>query len=186
MVDPQICKILLTEIGLQKEEIDHIMPEVLTRIGERYRGTKKKLVLNPGVESLLQILVRSAGIVTGVLTGNLNAVAEEKLRNTGIRSCFSILFCADNYFDRPTLVKDAVHACVTKFHLKKENDVVIIGDTPRDIEAANASHATSVGIASGIYSVNQLQEARAAQVYASLEPTPALLATLGVTLKSEK
>jgi len=180
MVDPQICKILLTEVGLSEEEIDRVIPEVLARIGERYREARKKLALNTGVEPTLKILTASTGVVTGILTGNLKAVAEEKLRVTGIRSHFSVLFCGDNYFDRTGLVKDAVQTCIAKYRLKKSSDVVIVGDTPRDIEAANASQATSVGIASGIYSMNQLHAAKAAHVYASLEPTPALLTALGV------
>jgi phosphoglycolate phosphatase-like HAD superfamily hydrolase len=181
MVDPQICKILLTELGLSDEEIDNVLPKVLTHMGEVYRKMEKKVVTNIGVRELLAILAASPGHVTGVLTGNLTAVAEEKLTLAGIRVHFSELFCADNYFDRTSLVENAVQTCMAKHELNARKDVVIIGDTPLDMKAANASNATSVGIASGIYTTAQLSEAGAKRVYANLEPTRELLAGLGVT-----
>jgi len=180
MVDPQICKILLAEVGLSEHEIDNILPRLLKRIGQHYREMDKKLALNPGVKNLLETFAAFPELVIGVLTGNLRLIAEEKLRITGIRSYFSVLFCADDYFDRPSLVKDAVETCMGKYHLKTRRDVVIVGDTPRDMEAANASSATSVGVASGTYTMTQLIEAKATYVYPSLEPTPDLMKALGV------
>jgi phosphoglycolate phosphatase-like HAD superfamily hydrolase len=181
LVDPQICKILLTELGLSDDEVDNFLPKVLKRMGEVYRKMRKKLVLNSGARELLATLVQSSGNITGVLTGNLAAVAEEKLMLTGIRAYFSELFCANGYFDRTSLVEDAVRTCMTKHELNARKDVIIVGDTPRDMEAANASNATSVGVATGVYTTTQLSEAGAKHVYPNLKPTRQLLAGLGVT-----
>jgi phosphoglycolate phosphatase-like HAD superfamily hydrolase len=181
MVDPQICKIMLAELGLSGDQIDRSLPKVLERMGEVYRKMEKKLTLNTGVRELLSILATSPRHVTGVLTGNLTAVAEEKLTRTRIREYFSELFCADEYFDRTSLVEDAVRTFVAKHELNSRKDVVIVGDTPRDIEAANVSHAISVGVASGVYSLPQLSRAGAAHVYPNLEPSKELLAGLRVT-----
>jgi phosphoglycolate phosphatase len=181
MVDPQICKILLTELGLSDDEVDIFLPKVLTRMGEVYRKMEKKVVLNTGARELLALLAKSPRHIIGVLTGNLTAVAEEKLTCAGIRVYFSELFCADAYFDRTSLVENAVRTCVTKHELNESKDVTIVGDTPRDIKAANISHATSVGVASGVYTMAQLSEAGATHVYPTLEPTKELLAGLGVT-----
>jgi phosphoglycolate phosphatase-like HAD superfamily hydrolase len=186
MVDPQICKILLSEMGLSNDEVEYFLPKVLTRMGEVYGKMEKKVALNTGVTGLLAILATSPRHVTGVLTGNLRAVAEQKLTCTGILAYFSELFCADDYFDRASLVENAVRTCVRKYGLKSTKDVVIVGDTPRDIEAANASHATSVGIASGVYNRTQLIEAGATCVYPNLEATKELLAGLGVVKEDEK
>jgi phosphoglycolate phosphatase-like HAD superfamily hydrolase len=180
MVDPQICEILLTEMGLNKEKVDYFLPRVLARMGEVYRKMEKKVALNDGVLGILGILATSPGFVLGVLTGNLKTVAEEKLMITGIRTYFSDLFCADHYFDRARLVEDAVQTCLKKYELNSRAAVLIIGDTPRDIAAANAAKATSIGIASGVFSKKQLTEGKASQVYSSLEPTQELLIGLGV------
>jgi len=184
MVDPQICKIILTELGLSDDEINKFLPRVLVRMREVYPKLKKQLVLNKGVRELLGVLAKSPTHVIGVLTGNLMAVAEEKLTCTGIRGYFSELFCADDYFDRPSLVENAVRLCTTKYNLKSRKDVVIVGDTPRDIEAANASRVTSVGVASGVYTTDQLREVGASFVHDNLEPSKELLAALGFTLPS--
>ena len=175
MVDPQICRILLTELGLSEEETSHFLPEVLRRMGEDYRTMRKRIVLNSGVTGLLAILAMSPIHVTGALTGNLVAVADEKLKRASIRDYFLELYCADNYFDRTRLVEDAVRQCMSKYHLDATQNVLIVGDTPRDVVAANAGHATPIGIAAGVYSFNQLEEAGAAHVYPNLEPTKALL-----------
>jgi len=180
MVDPQICKILLTELGLADDEVDSFLPKVLTRVGEVYLKMEKGVVLNSGVKGLLEILARSSGHITGVLTGNLTTVAEEKLKFAGIRAYFSELFCANGYFDRTSLVENAVRTCMRKHRLNASKDVVVVGDTPRDMEAANTSGATSVGVASGIYTTAQLIESGAKLVYPNLEPTRELLAGLGV------
>lgn len=180
MVDPQICKILLTELGLSDNEVNNFLPKVLARMGEVYRNIEKTVTLNRGVKGLLAILASSNGYVTGVLTGNLTTVAEEKLSHATIRTYFSELFCANSYFDRTSLVEDAVRTCVAKHGLSGRSEVLIVGDTPRDIEAANTSQATSVGVASGSYTTAQLSEAGAKYVYPNLEPTKELLEGLGV------
>jgi len=182
MVDPKICKIILAELGLNDDEISKFLPRVLVMMREVYPKLKKELVLNKGVRELLEILATSPTHVIGVLTGNLAAVAEEKLVCTGIRGYFSEIFCADDYFDRPSLVENAVRICTTKYNLNSRKYVVIVGDTPRDIEAANASRATSVGVASGVYTMDQLRAPGATHSYLNLEPSKELLAALGFML----
>jgi phosphoglycolate phosphatase-like HAD superfamily hydrolase len=180
MVDPQICKILLAETGLDGEKIEYFLPKVLTVMGEIYRDMEKRPVLNEGVEDLLRILTKSQNHVLGVLTGNLSAVATEKLRVTGIDSYFAECFCADNYFDRNRLVEDAVSTCVANYKLVDRKNVMIVGDTPRDMSAANAGKATSIGIASGVFSLEQLSQAHATWVFSNLTPSNELLRALGL------
>ena len=181
MVDPQICRILLQELGLQEDQVDHFLPTVLIRMGEIYRRMDKNVVLNDGVRELLPLLAKSPNHNLGVLTGNLLTVATEKLTSAKIMSYFSDLFCADRYVDRASLVGDAVRSCVAKYKLPGHRNVLIVGDTPRDITAANTSGATSVGVASGVFSMSQLSEAGAMQVHPGLEPSPQFLAGLGLS-----
>ena len=112
MVDPQICQILLTELGLTSEKIDYFIPKVFSRVSELYRRTDKRITLNKGVEELLPLLVKSPKHVVGVLTGNLEQIANEKLAHAGIISYFSGFYCADRYFDRTRLAADAVNRCL--------------------------------------------------------------------------
>jgi phosphoglycolate phosphatase len=180
MVDPQICRILLTETGLDDRSVEHYLPKVLARMGEVYRGMEKRPTLNEGVQELLPILRRSLDHIVGVLTGNLSAVAKEKLSATGIESYFAEGFYADVYFDRSNLIEDAVRTCVTSYRLRDRESVIIIGDTPRDISAANSAKATSIGVASGTFSMEQLSQANARWVFPNLKPSRELLSTLGL------
>lgn len=181
MVDPQICRILLQEVGLQNDQVDYFLPKVLIRMGEIYRKMDKNVVLNDGVRELLSLLAKSQKHILGVLTGNLLTVAIEKLTSAKIDSYFSDLFCADRYVDRPSLVDDAVRSCAAKYRLPSQRNVVIVGDTPRDITAANTSGATSIGVAGGVFSMSQLSEAGAMQVHPGLAPSPQFLAGLGLS-----
>lgn len=180
MVDPEICRLLLTEVGLGSSAVAEHLQEVIARAGEIYLRMNKRLVLNDGVDELLQILTASPNHKLGVLTGNLSAVAEDKLRLTGIRALFAETFYSNGYFDRSDLVRDAVRACVRKYGLQGSEAVTIVGDTPRDIEAANANGARSVGIASGFYSVAKLAKAGPTAVFHSLEPCNKLLGALRI------
>jgi phosphoglycolate phosphatase-like HAD superfamily hydrolase len=180
MVDPQICRILLNELGLTNDRIDYFVPIVLVRMSQLYVGMNKTIELNIGVRALLPLLANSPRHVVGILTGNLEQIAKEKLTRAEILSYFSEFYCADIYFDRTRLVADAVDSCVKKYSLPSRKRVMIVGDTPRDIAAANASGATSIGIASSAFSLRQLDEAGAKQVYPNLKPTKRLLSGLGL------
>jgi phosphoglycolate phosphatase len=49
------------------------------------------------------------------------------------------------------------------------SEVIVVGDTPLDVEAAEAVGAISLAVASGSYSVDELQRSGAGFVLASLE-----------------
>lgn len=182
MVDPEICRLLLIEVGLSSRAAAELVQKVIARVRELYLRMEKLPVLNDGVQELMQILSVSSSHKLGVLTGNLSTVAEEKLRLTGIRSYFSETFYSNGYFRRSDLVRQAVLECVRRYQLRGNRAVTIVGDTPRDMEAANANNAEAVGIASGFYSVSDLQRAGAVAVFRSLEPCNALLKALRVEL----
>jgi phosphoglycolate phosphatase-like HAD superfamily hydrolase len=165
-------------MGLAKDEVKYFLPKVLARMDEVYRDMEKEPVLNEGVEELLRILSKSKEHVLGVLTGNISAVAKEKLTLTGIGSYFTEGFYADNYFDRNQLIEDAVGLCVSKYQLRDRMNVMIVGDTPRDVNAANAAKATSIGIGSSQFSASQLSQAHPTWVFANLKPSKPLLRAL--------
>jgi phosphoglycolate phosphatase len=178
MVDPEICRLLLIDTGLSQDAAEEYVQQVVAKVGEIYLTINKHPILNEGVDRLLRILRGSSNHRLGVLTGNLSAVGEEKLRLTSIREYFVETFYSNGYFDRGDLVRDAVHACVRKYHLRGNEAVTIVGDTPRDIEAARANNATAVGVATGFYPANELENAGASAVFQSLEPSNELLKAL--------
>jgi len=180
MVDPEICRLLLIEVVLRPHEVSLFLGKVIARVEEIYLTMDKEPVLNEGVDELLRILGGSSHSRLGVLTGNLSVVGEEKLRLTGIREYFQEAFYSNGYFDRGELVRDAVRTCTRKYQLSDSGAVTIVGDTPRDMEAAKANNATAVGVATGFYSTSELEGAGASAVFQSLKPGNELLKALQV------
>ena len=180
MVDPQICRLLLMDIGLSENAVTDHLNEVIERVGRIYTAMEKRPVLNDGVGELLRILTMSSKHMLGVLTGNLSVVAEEKLRLTGIRSCFIETFYSDGYFERGDLVRDAIRTCVERYRLRGNESVTIVGDTPRDMQAAKSNGAKGVAVATGFFSESELAAAGADAVFRSLIPSERLLNVLAL------
>jgi len=180
MVDPEICRLLLIELGLRPHEVSQHLDKVIARVEDIYLTMDKEPVLNEGVDELLPILSSSSHSRLGVLTGNLSVVGEEKLHLTGIREYFQEAFYSNGYSDRGELVRDAVRTCVRKYQLCDSRAVTIVGDTPRDIEAAKANNAMAVGVATGFYLPGELERAGASAVFQSLKPSNELLRALRV------
>ena len=178
MVDPQICRLLLIDVGLSESAADKHLRRVIERVGEIYKTMEKHPILNDGVGELLRKLSLSSKHELGVVTGNLSVVAEEKLGLTGIRAYFNETFYSDGYFERRDLVREAVEACVMKYQLCGKDSVVIIGDTPRDIEAAKCNGAKAIAVATGHFSKGQLESAGADAVFRDLNPRTDLLKAL--------
>lgn len=180
MVDPQICRLLLIDVGLSENTAAKHLQRVIERVGQIYVTMEKHPVLSDGARELLKILSLSSKHKLGILTGNLSVVAEEKLRLTGIRTCFDETFYSDSYFDRSDLVRDAVQTCARKYRLRDNESVTIIGDTPRDMGAAKGNSAKAIGVASGFFSEGELAAAGADAVFRTLAPCDQLLEALDV------
>jgi phosphoglycolate phosphatase len=178
MVDPQICRTILTETGIDERSIESCLPKVLSRMSQVYQKMPKKVALNLGVHELLGVLIRWQSHILGVVTGNLSSIGKEKLAAAGIERYFQEGFYADHFDDRLALVDYAVNTCVSKYQLPVRKNVLIIGDTPLDVRAANAAHATSIGIASGGYSIEELAEEGAHAVFHDLTPSKKIIAFL--------
>ena len=92
----------------------------------------------------------------------------------GIVEGTATMFDSEAYF-----TKNSFQACVRKYGIRDSQAVTILGDTPRDMEAANANNARAVGVATGFYSIDELASAGASAVFRILEPRNELLKALG-------
>ncbi|HEY4814796.1 MAG TPA: HAD hydrolase-like protein, partial [Chthoniobacterales bacterium] len=112
----------------------------------------------PGVISLLDVLAKD-GQAIGLLTGNVRRGAQIKLTAHGIWNRFSFGAFGDDNSDRnqlgPIAKRRAEAALNTEF---AAHDIVVIGDTPKDIACARAFGAVVVAVATGRYSLANLSE----------------------------
>ncbi|QNN21474.1 HAD hydrolase-like protein [Planctomycetales bacterium ZRK34] len=124
----------------------------------------------PGVVELLALLHAHEGVTLGLLTGNYGRTAELKLRAGGIEPAqFVVRSFGDEAPDRPAMVPVALGR-YESLHGRAVDprDVVLIGDTPKDVEAAQAHGCIALAVATGPFDVEQLLAAGADAAVADL------------------
>ncbi|KAA6464954.1 HAD family hydrolase [Acidobacteria bacterium AB60] len=115
---------------------------------------KMELVRMPGVEDALRHLA-AKGKLLGVATGNLELIGWVKIEQVGLREWFRFGGFSDNFPLRSELVG---HAATKARELAgPEAKVCVVGDTPRDVEAAHANSLPVIAVATGRYSFEELR-----------------------------
>jgi phosphoglycolate phosphatase len=125
----------------------------------------------PGARATLEYLATEKNIHQGILTGNLRQVARIKLEVFGLNSHVDLEASAygDDHTERAKLVAIAQNRASTRTGTRFESrDTVLVGDTPKDIEAGIAAGVRVIGVASGKSSVQELREAGGAVIVTDL------------------
>ncbi|MEM9420732.1 MAG: HAD family hydrolase [Planctomycetota bacterium] len=140
-------------------------PGVLTEELELRRDRVRAL---PGVHALLDELESMSerqehGPVLGCLTGNLRMGAHVKLNTVGIDPArFSVTAFGDEALTRPDLTSLAMRRYESLHgHAPAPERVVVIGDTPHDVDCARAHGCVALAVATGRFDRQQLTEAGA-------------------------
>jgi phosphoglycolate phosphatase len=123
----------------------------------------------PGVERAL-LHLESRGAHLGLQTGNLEAGARRKLEHGNLWHRFAFGGFGSDAHAREELVAVAIergHAHAGRRVLAQ--DIWVLGDTPRDIEAAHHAGARAVGVATGSFDEAALRAAGADVVVPTLE-----------------
>ena len=170
--------------GFSDAEVDSKMAAVLASyldelIVELDRDDHGVEVL-PGVHELLDALEPRDDVVLGLLTGNVVAGAERKLRAVGIDFArFPVgAFGSDgeHRHDLPAIARDRAAA-----HLGREvsgERCVIIGDTPSDVACGRGIGARAIAVATGHYDVPSLEACRPHAVFPDLTDTHAVIRSI--------
>ena len=115
----------------------------------------------PGVPELLAAC-EDAGHTLGLLTGNIERGGLIKVAHYGLAEHFQFGAYGDDHWDRNKLGPFAIERANAHY---EENfcaeDVIVIGDTHKDIHCAHAIGAPCVAVATGSQSLAQLIEAGA-------------------------
>lgn len=182
MTDPQIVRTLLRAAGLADDEIDAgldgLWAEYAARLGGEIAERRAHMRPAPGVPELLDAL-EEAGVVLGLVTGNIAPGAEGKLAAVGLwhRFPFGAFGCddADRNALPPIALERAFRHTGARYPPAR---TWIIGDTPHDIACARASHLPVLAVATGRFSVDDLRRAGADAALPSLQDTAGVLSVL--------
>ncbi len=96
-------------------------------------------------------------MVLGLVTGNIEEGARIKLLPTGLWPHFRVGAYGSDHMDRrrlPSLATRRAHALVG--HAFAPTEVVVIGDTPHDIDCARAFGAVAIAVTTGQYTRAEL------------------------------
>lgn len=134
----------------------------------------------PGVVDVLARL-QAGGVCQSLLTGNLESIARLKLTCAGLDHyvAFELGGFGSDHRDRDRLVP------IVRERLQHRRgrdvaaaDIVVIGDTPRDIACARAGGARVLAVATGNFSRAQLEAHHPDAVFDDLRDTDAVVSWL--------
>jgi phosphoglycolate phosphatase len=175
MTDPDVGRLTFASV-LGREptdrELSRLLGTYLDGLGDEVARSSGYRVM-PGVQALLPRLV-SAGVLLGIVSGALEAAAHIKLARGGLTRFFSFGGYGSDSRDRGELTRRAIERAEQICgHAVDSRRVLVVGDTPRDVDAAHAAGAVAVGVATGKYTIEQLRVAGADYALATLEsPLP--------------
>jgi phosphoglycolate phosphatase-like HAD superfamily hydrolase len=114
----------------------------------------------PGVNEMIrETQALSAPPLTGLLTGNIRLGAQIKLSHYQLWSHFRVGAFGDDHEERNQLAHIARERGSEMLRQKlRGEEILVIGDTPRDIECARAIDAKVLAVATGAYSSEQLRK----------------------------
>ena len=160
--DPAIVRDFFEKFGIAAT------PEHFTRFFSAYviwlekiLGTLDGSVL-PGVHELIAgFQAMSHRPVIGLLTGNIKQGAQLKLIHYRLWDLFTMGAYGDDHEDRNQVAAIARDRGSEMLGTKlRGEEILVIGDTPRDIQCARAIDAKVLAVATGTFSIDQLRELR--------------------------
>ncbi len=157
MTDPEIIKEIFKK-NLNKSPSEKEIKEVF----ENYLYYLKETVWNKdyrvmeGVRELIIELKKLKEFVIGIATGNIYEGAKIKLMPSGLWDFFEIGAFASDSEKREEILKIAKERAA-RYKKSKIEKVIVIGDTPLDIIAAKKAGFISIGMATGNFKKENLQ-----------------------------
>jgi phosphoglycolate phosphatase-like HAD superfamily hydrolase len=124
----------------------------------------------PHVREILEQLRGRSDVRSYLLTGNTRGGARAKLTHYGLVDFFPDGAFAEDTRERATIAQRAM-VLAREVGPLSPDDAFVIGDTPHDIECANAIGVRTIAVATGGYSVEELREHRPWRLFDEL-PAP--------------
>jgi phosphoglycolate phosphatase len=179
--DPQIARELMRIAGHADDVIDARLARLFDRYVDYLRDELQKgaagITVMPGIPELLDALEVRDDLLLGLLTGNLADGARAKLEAANIDpNRFRVGAYGSDHERRGELPAVAQRRAREELGIEISGaNVVVIGDTPADIDCGRAIGARAIAVATGHYSVQELAEHQPTAVFPDLSRTADVL-----------
>ena len=154
--DLGIISDLLREIGLSDDEICRYLPDVYAQMAEMGKTLFYLNGLSPctGILDLISQIGQRTDMMIGLQTGNIQPTAHLKLDAAGLDvTSFLIGAFGSDSAKREELIPLAMERAFKVSGKQPQlTEVIVIGDTPSDINCAKANGVKSIAVATGSYS----------------------------------
>ncbi|WNG28145.1 HAD hydrolase-like protein [Cystobacter fuscus] len=178
MTDQAIVRKALTAIGVEAtpEAISAVIDSYLQHLVEQVlRVDDRDYRLHPGMREAVDAALSRPGVAVGLGTGNVREGARIKLSRVGIHDRFSFGGFGCDHENRVELIRHGARSGATRLGVPLEEcRVVVIGDTPKDVDAAKGIGARCIGVGTGNFSPEALLAAGADHAYADFTAREAL------------
>ena len=182
MTDRLIARQGLTLLGIDPTEaaMDDILAVYVRLLEvEVARADDAVYRLHAGIAEALAI-ANEHGMGVGLGTGNVREGARIKLSRVGIYEKFAFGGFGSDAEDRSALIRRGAERGAEHLGVPLATcRVVVIGDTPKDVDAARALGVESFGVGTGGYDARKLAEHGATHAFESLAVPGAVDAMLG-------
>lgn len=182
--DPQIVRELYHAAGhadrAEEAAILALLERYLSHLEEELEARRGLVNPLPGIPPLLDALEARSEVCVGLLTGNVVRGAQLKLSAAGIDPArFRLGAYGSDHADRPMLPAIAVERATQLFgRIPSGDEIVIIGDTPADVTCGASLGVRAVAVATGSYTVAELQEAGAHATFTDLSDTDEVVSAI--------
>ena len=156
---PQVVHDLAEQLGAPDDAIDALTGACIERYVELLAGevARSQIEVLPGIKELVTALAADPRAVVGLLTGNVREGARIKLLPTGLYPLFKVgAFGSDSAYrsELPPVAVTRAEQLTGRRYAGKE--IVILGDTPADVECGAALGVKAIAVATGKHTVAEL------------------------------
>jgi phosphoglycolate phosphatase-like HAD superfamily hydrolase len=171
MTDRAIARHGLLAVGHGRDSeaaIDEVLESYLRLLHAELARAEGYTIL-PGVEALLAAIRGLEGVAVGLGTGNIRRGAAAKLSHGGLFDAFAFGGFGCDAEDRVELLRAGAHRGAAALGAPLADcDVVVIGDTPKDVAAAKGLGARCIAVATGSYGAAELRACGADHAFETL------------------
>lgn len=170
LTDAAILMEVVRRLNLKPDEFERRRALAFERythnLGEELQRQPAREI--PGAKQAVQAVRMMADCAVGLLTGSTRATARIKLESAGIDFAQFVCGAYSEDGESREALPPAARGRFAKLFGRDPGNVVLVGDTPRDVQAALATGCAFIGVTTGPYNKEALAKAGARIIFDDL------------------